>query len=309
LRKKEQVLLFLNRRGYATFVLCRECGFAFGCPRCTTSLTYHAQERRLLCHSCDFRRRPPSLCPRCGGFQLRYLGFGTQQVEEVVKRHFPQAKVARMDRDTTKGKEALKLILKALEEGRIDILVGTQMIGKGHDFPRITLVGVISADLSLHLPDFRAAERTFALLTQVTGRAGRGAVFGEALIQTYNPDHYCLQAAFSQDYEALYRKELPLRAERALPPTASLIRLLVTSPGEEEAKAAAEQLASLLQGPFHLDGPAPCLLYKARRRFRWQLLVKGEEGAIREAVLEALKRFAASSSVKVEADVDPVELL
>lgn len=320
LKKKEQILLFLNRRGYATFVLCRECGFALGCPRCSTSLTYHAKERRLRCHSCDFTRRPPSLCPRCGGFRLGYLGFGTQQVEEAVKGRFPQAKVARMDRDTTKGREAHQRLLKALEEGRIDILVGTQMIGKGHDFPRITLVGVISADLSLHLPDFRAAERTFALLTQVVGRAGRGAVLGEALIQTYNPDHYCLQAVLSQDYETLYRAELLSRAERALPPFASLIRLLVSSPKEDEAKEAAKQLADLLpvcaasvaagrQGPFHLDGPAPCFLYKVKRRFRWQLLVKGEEGTIRGAVLMALKQFTTSGRVKVEVDVDPVELL
>ena len=320
LKKKEQVLLFLNRRGYATFVLCRECGFALGCPRCSTSFTYHAQSRRLRCHSCDFTRRPPNLCPRCEGFRLGYLGFGTQQVEEAVKGRFPQAKVARMDRDTTKGREAMERLLKALEEGEIDVLVGTQMIGKGHDFPRITLVGVILADLSLNLPDFRAAERTFALLTQVAGRAGRGAVFGEALIQTYNSDHYCLQAVLSQDYEALYRKELPLRAERSLPPTASLIRLLVSSPKEDEAKEAVERLAGLLpvcaapvaagrQGPFHLDGPAPALLYKAKGRFRWQLLVKGEERAIREAVLQALKRFATPSRVKVEVDVDPVELL
>lgn len=309
LKKKEQVLLFLNRRGYATFVLCRECGFALGCPRCSTSLTYHAQSRRLRCHFCDFTRRPPNLCPRCRGLRLDYLGFGTQQVEEAVKGRFPQAKVARMDRDTTKGKEAPKLILKALEEGRIDILVGTQMIGKGHDFPRITLVGVISADLSLHLPDFRAAERTFALLTQVAGRAGRGAVFGEALVQTYNPDHYCLQAVCRQDYKALYRTELPSRAERSLPPFASLIRLLVSSPKEDEAKEAAERLSSLLQGPFHLDGPAPALLYKAKGRFRWQLLVKGEEGTIREAVLMALKQFTTPWRVKVEVDVDPVELL
>lgn len=314
LRRREQVLLFLNRRGYATLILCRACGEALGCPHCSVSLTYHAQSRRLRCHYCRFERRPPSTCPRCGGLKLSALGFGTQQVEEAVKTHFPEARVARMDRDTTQGKDAHRRLLKALEQGEIDILVGTQMIGKGHDFPRITLVGVVSADLSLQIPDFRAAERTYALLTQVSGRAGRGGLPGEALIQTYNPDHYCLQAACRQDYEALYRAELPLRAERSLPPFSSLIRLLAISPSEVETKGTAEELSHLLspQEGLRVDGPAPALLSRIKGRFRWQILLKGEEETIRRAALEALQRFTSSPRSKkavVEVDVDPVEFL
>jgi len=314
LRRREQVLLFLNRRGYATLILCRSCGQTLRCPYCSVSLTYHAQSRRLRCHYCGFERRPPSTCPRCGGLKLSALGFGTQQVEEAVKTHLPEARVARMDRDTTQGKDAHRRLLKALEQVEIDILVGTQMIGKGHDFPRITLVGVISADLSLQIPDFRAAERTYALLTQVIGRAGRGELPGFALIQTYNPDHYCLQAVCHQDYEALYRMELPLRAERSLPPFTSLIRLLATSPLEVEAKETAEELSRLLreQEGLRIDGPAPALLSRLKGRFRWQILLKGETETIRRAALEALQRFTASHRSKrvvVEVDVDPVEFL
>ncbi|MBI3988767.1 MAG: primosomal protein N' [candidate division NC10 bacterium] len=314
MRRREQVLLFLNRRGYATLILCRACGETLGCPHCSVSLTYHAQSRRLRCHYCRFERRPPATCPRCGGVKLSALGFGTQQVEEAVKTHFPEARVARMDRDTTQGKDAHRRLLKALEQGEIDILVGTQMIGKGHDFPRITLVGVVSADLSLQIPDFRAAERTYALLTQVSGRAGRGGLPGEALIQTYNPDHYCLQAACRQDYEALYRTELPLRAERSFPPFSSLIRLLAISPLEVEAKRMAEELSRFLrqQEGLQVDGPAPALLSRIKGRFRWQILLKGEQETIRRAALEALQKLPPSSRSKkalVEVDVDPVEFL
>jgi len=313
LRRGEQVLLFLNRRGYATFILCRECGFALGCPHCSTSLIYHAQNKRLRCHSCGFQRRPPALCPRCSGFRLGYLGFGTQQVEEVVRKRFPHARVARMDRDTVKGGDAYQRLLKSVEQGKVDILVGTQMIGKGHDFPGITLAGAISADLSLQLPDFRAAERTFALLTQLAGRAGRGDAVGEALIQTYNPDHYCLLAACRQEYESLYRAELPLRAERHLPPFARLIRVVISSLTESEAREAAFALADLFRrqgGPFALEGPAPALLSKIRGRFRWQLLIKGEGTPLLQFVASALRVFASSASrAKVEVDVDPLDLL
>jgi len=316
LGRGEQALLFLNRRGFSTVLLCGECGNAVGCPHCSVSLTYHAARNRIRCHTCDFERRPPDRCPQCQGTELRYLGFGTQQVETAVRERFPQARVARMDRDVAGTWQAATQILEALERGAIDILVGTQMIGKGHDVPNVTLVGVVSADLALHLPDFRAGERAFALLTQVVGRAGRGGRPGLALVQTFNPDHYILRAVQMQDYDSLWKTESELRRCQGLPPFARAVQAVLSSPTASAAEQAAAELCRLLHAEGipadALSGPAPVPLYRVRGRYRWHLLVRGREVSrlhrqVRNAA-RALRSAAACRGVRLDLDVDPVTL-
>jgi primosomal protein N' (replication factor Y) len=316
LERGEQALLFLNRRGFSTVLLCEECGAAAGCPHCSVSLTYHSGRGRLCCHTCDFERRPPERCPQCQGSRLRYLGFGTQQLEAAVRERFPRARVARMDRDTARTWQAAARILEDLERGAIDVLVGTQMIGKGHDVPNVTLVGVVSADIALHLPDFRAGERAFALLTQVAGRAGRGDRPGLALIQTYNPDHYILRAVQAQDYAALWEAESQLRREQGLPPFTRAVLAVVSSPEEAAVERAAIELATLLHGQgirgSDVSGPAPAPLFKVRGRHRWHLLIRGRDGRTLHAkVQEAatrLRTLRPARGVRVDLDVDPVSL-
>jgi primosomal protein N' (replication factor Y) len=316
LARGEQSLLFLNRRGFSTLLLCGECGATLGCPRCSLSLTYHAASGRLRCHTCDFERRPPAECPECRGARLRYLGFGTQQLEAAVQERFPKARVARMDRDTTRSWRATERILQELTDGKIDILVGTQMIGKGHDVPNITLVGVVSADMALHLPDFRAGERAFALFTQVVGRAGRGDRPGLAMIQTFNPDHYILKAVRAQDYATLWEAESPLRRELGFPPFARAVLAVLSSPQEKPTEAAAMEFARLLREAGMradaLSGPAPAALYRVRSRYRWHLLICGQDlRKLHTRVQEAARRLKTSPAargVRLDLDVDPSSL-
>ena len=316
LGRGEQSLLFLNRRGFSTLLLCEECGATQECPRCSISLTFHAARGRLRCHMCDFERRPPTQCPACQGTRLRYLGFGTQQLEAAVRARFPKARVDRMDRDTTGNWRAAERILRRLTEGTIDILVGTQMIGKGHDVPNVTLVGVVSADMALCLPDFRAGERAFALFTQVVGRAGRGDRPGLALIQTFNPDHYILRAVRGQDYATLWEAESPLRKDQGLPPYARIVMAMLSSPQEKASEAAATELARLLREvgvrADAVSGPAPAPLYRVRSRYRWHLLVRGQDArTLHSHVREAARRLRASPAahgVRLDLDVDPASV-
>ena len=313
LAKGEQVLLFLNRRGYARLLLCRECGFAMRCPRCSVSLIYHAVDARMRCHYCDHRERPPARCPKCGGIAFGLLGYGTQQVEAAARALVPMAALTRMDRDTTRRKRAHQQILRTVEEGQTQILIGTQMVGKGHDFPGITLVGVLSADASMQIPDFRAGERTYSLLTQVAGRAGRGDRPGQVLVQTYNPDHYCIVAAQENDYEGLYRYERALRKERGLPPFGFLVLLVVASLKEDQSQGLAERLAELLLEraipPLALEGPAPAPLHRLKGSYRWQLLAKGPDpGTLHQWVKDTIALLPPSERTKIEVDVDPVDL-
>jgi primosomal protein N' (replication factor Y) len=313
LAKGEQVLLFLNRRGYARLLLCRECGFALRCPRCSVSLIYHAVDSKMRCHYCDHRERPPARCPKCGGIAFGLLGYGTQQVEAAARALVPMAALTRMDRDTTRRKRAHQQILRTVEEGQTQVLIGTQMVGKGHDFPGITLVGVLSADASMQIPDFRAGERTYSLLTQVAGRAGRGDRPGQVLVQTYNPDHYCIVAAQKNDYEGLYRYERALREDRGLPPFGFLVLLVVASLKEDQSQELAERLAGLLLGrailPLALEGPAPAPLHRLKGSYRWQLLAKGPDSeALRFWIRDTLAELPASERAKVQVDVDPVDL-
>jgi primosomal protein N' (replication factor Y) len=322
LRRNEQVILLHNRRGYSSFVQCRECGEVSPCVNCSVALTYHKTTRRLLCHHCRHEEPVPARCGRCGSVDLSYRGLGTEQVERVAAETFPDARIARMDVDTTSGKWAHQQILERVERGEVDILLGTQMIAKGLDFPRVTLVGVVNADVGLHLPDFRASERTFQLLAQVAGRAGRGTLGGEVLVQTALPDHYAIRAAVTHDYEAFAARELEERKPVPYPPWVRLTNAVLSSPDRRLAASAAESAAAwvrrrLSSGPGGLGGntevvgPAPSPIERLHGRWRWHFFVRS---ASAKAVGEATRALAEeltlpAGDVRLALDRDPVALL
>ena len=320
LARREQTLLFLNRRGYATFVQCHECGCICQCPRCSVALTFHIDDRTLKCHYCQFATAPPETCPACRGTRVEYFGTGTQKVEREVRHIFPQARVARMDRDATGGRHALQDILTRLARGEIDILIGTQMITKGHDFPRITLVGVVSADVTLGLPDFRAAERTFQLLTQVAGRAGRGEVPGEVIVQTFAPQHYAIQRAQTHDFHGFYADEIAYRKRLDYPPAVRLAAIRFDARDPQTVEQFCQAFVALLR-PYVRDaegvtllGPAPAALAKLNNRYRWHLLLKAPTARRLHEVIDggltALRQAATPRhGVRLIVDVDPVNLL
>ncbi len=305
----EQVILFLNRRGAATFVLCRDCGHVLTCPRCTVPLTHHSDREDLTCHHCNYRRESPRTCPQCDGRRIKYFGIGTQRVEEVTRRMFPQARTIRWDRETTRGKLAHELILDSFIRREANVMIGTQMIAKGLDLPLVTLVGVISADTALHLPDFRCGERTFQLLTQVAGRAGRSILGGRVIIQTYSPEHYAIRAASRHDYAEFYRQEIAFRRETGYPPFTRLIRLVYVHHNLARCQLEAERMARSLSerikrlGLSNLDliGPAPAFLERLRGQYRWQIIVRGQDPH------QLLEDLPIPLSWRV--DVDPVSLL
>ena len=311
LGRHEQVILFLNRRGTSTFVMCRDCGLVLRCRRCDASLIYHSAQEDLVCHLCNRRQTAPSLCPGCGSTRIRFFGIGTQRVEEEARREFAGARVLRWDRDVAQTRRAHEDALRRFQAHEADVLVGTQMIAKGLDLPLVTLVGVISADTALHLPDFRSAERTFQLLTQVAGRAGRGSRPGRAIVQTYTPEHYCIQAASRHDYEAFVREELRFRQQQGYPPFAQLVRLLCTQTSRTRAIRETGSLAHRLRervsrlGLVGVDvlGPAPAYRQRVRGRHRWQLVLRGQPATLGEllADLEVPTGWVV--------DVDPVSLL
>jgi len=282
LDRGEQVILFLNRRGSATFVLCRDCGHVIRCPRCDVPLTYHSPRGRLICHHCNYREPQPQRCPECGGKRIRYFGLGTERVEKTVRRRWPDARLLRWDRDTARTHEAHTNILQRFAGGAADVLVGTQMITKGLDLPLVTVVGVISADTALNLPDFRSSERTFQLLTQVAGRAGRGLLGGRVVIQTYHPDHYAITAASEHDYEGFAKQELAFRREQGYPPYIRLVKLIYEDPNYSRARARARGLSATLRDALACDGlpvtnllgPAPPFFARLRDRYRWQILLR-----------------------------------
>lgn len=312
-----QTLLFLNRRGFATYLVCHDCGHVLRCPNCEVTLTYHRGKGRHVCHYCDYMIPAPSVCPACQGSEITLLGRGTERVEEEVQELFPEARVSRMDRDTTKGKGGHARVLKALEEGSVDILIGTQMIAKGHDFPGVTLVGVISADASLNLPDFRSSERTFQLVTQVMGRAGRGDKPGRVLVQTLAPEHYALTSAVSHDFEGFYQKEIEFREEVGYPPFTHLASLTISALAGPQAESSAEEAARLLRRiksecrlRVEILGPVTAPLGKVRGRFRWQILLKGKERPeLHKLLFHFRTGYSHPSTVRMVVDVDPVEML
>jgi primosomal protein N' (replication factor Y) len=283
LHRGEQAILFLNRRGAATFVICRDCGYVVRCHNCDLPYTYHSATEELICHRCDSRTVPPDLCRRCGGWRIRYFGLGTQRVEEEAHRLFPGARLLRWDRDVIGGRHGHEHVLDRFARHQADILVGTQMVAKGLDIPNVTAVGVISADTALNLPDFRAAERTFQLLTQVAGRAGRHALPGRVVVQTYAADHFAIQAASLHDYQAFYDQEILFRAESGYPPYARLLRLVYSHEDPERCRQEAERLARQLRGALSLlrngevIGPAPCFIGKVAGRYLWQVLVRADD--------------------------------
>jgi len=308
LRADEQAILFLNRRGTATFVLCRDCGYVLRCPRCDVPLTYHAAGEVLLCHHCGRREPVPQVCPQCHSTRIRYFGVGTEQVETTVKEMFPQARTLRWDRDTTTDHEAHETFLQSFITHQADVLIGTQMIAKGLDLPLVTLVGVVAADTALHLPDFRSSERTFQLLTQVAGRAGRSPLGGQVIVQTYSPEHYAIQAAARHDYPAFYETEIAFRREHGYPPFSRLARLVcVHSSAErcqeegEALRAEIEAAAAQLGVPVEISGPLPCFFARWRGQHRWQIVVR----AANPGPLLCVPGLPPNWRV----DVDPVNLL
>lgn len=312
LQKKEQAILLLNRRGYATFVLCRGCGFVSRCKMCNVSLKFHLAEKALRCHYCEHSEPYPVQCPVCASSYIRHFGTGTQKVMEELCKNFSAIRAARLDADSTGQKGAHQKIFSAFKNGGIDVLIGTQMVAKGLDFPNVTLVGVITADTSINLPDFRAGERTFQLLTQVAGRAGRGSAGGRVVVQTYTPEHYAIQAAKTHDFEGFFGLESKAREELGYPPYTVFIRLLLTGTDEVRVEEAAAILALLLEG-IEILGPSPCPLEKIRGQFRWQVVVRGQTlepllPIVREAAANFRKNLL-FSSVRLTLDVEPQSLL
>jgi primosomal protein N' (replication factor Y) len=311
----EQALVLRNRRGWAVAVFCPACGERVSCPRCSIALTWHRAQARLRCHYCDFETRRPAECPRCDAETLRLLGEGAERIEDEIRAAVPEARVVRMDRDTVSRKGAHEALLRRFDRGEIDVLVGTQMIAKGHDFPNVTLVGVVSADQSLGLPDFRAAERTFQLLTQVSGRAGRGERPGEVVVQAFDPSHPVLREAADQDFEAFYDREIRYRRALRYPPLTALVELLIADRDELRAREWAEALAGALrqesEGRLLLSGPGPAPIERLRGLHRQQILVRtaGRRRLV-QAVDRALGRLGKTVPRRaVHVDVDPLTLL
>lgn len=316
-KRGEQTIILLNRRGYSSFVLCRTCGEMIKCINCDITLTFHKAARRLSCHYCGYHRDVPKNCPQCSSEYLYFIGEGTERVEELIAAKFPNLRIARVDRDSVRRKGELDRILLAFGRGEFDLLVGTQMLAKGHDFHSVTLVGVISVDIGLGLPDFRAAERTFQLLTQVAGRAGRGNLPGRVLIQTYYPEHYALQAAVNQDYEQFYRKEIKFREQMGYPPFAHLISIIISHKNAEKADRTAKILRNALDraNPEKLCrilGPAPAALSLLKGLYRRQILLKSNNRKHLRSVMDQALEIAETLGCEkrfLEIEIDPVDLL
>ncbi len=317
LERREQVMLFLNRRGYASSLQCPVCGFVAQCPNCSVALTYHRGDQRLLCHICGYSDRVPKLCPeaKCRNPAIRFAGLGTERVEEALLKLFPEARIRRMDSDTLKRKEDYRRILGDFRTGRIDILLGTQMIAKGLHFPNVTLVGIIHADLSLHQPDFRAGERTFQLLTQVAGRAGRGDVEGEVVVQAFSPFHPAIQYARRHDFLGFYEQEVEFRQQLHYPPLSRVALLILKGRNEDKVRFSAEhvrrELDQRLQGMNNLviAGPAPAPLLRAETFYRHQLMLRVRQmPPLSRQLARLADELTLPEDVTFTVDVDPTDL-
>ena len=321
LQLREQTLILLNRRGYSSALLCRSCGYVEVCDQCSISLTYHQQAHRLICHYCGDRREVPVRCAQCGKEYIFFLGVGTEKVHEMLQQMFPDARLDRLDRDAVQRKGSMHRILDDFGRGATDILIGTQMIAKGHDFPNVTLVGVLAAEQGLRLADFRAAERTFQLLTQVAGRAGRGTRSGEVIIQTYYPDHYTLKHARSQDYQKFFQAELRFRRRFRYPPFTALANLLIKGRTEHQIRSLAARAADRLRqaatahsspSRMRVLGPAPAALEKLRGEYRFQILIKATDRGELHRVIDTSLQELETEGIrrnKISVDIDPVNLL
>jgi len=316
LSKGEQIILFLNRRGFSTFVSCRSCGYVFKCEECDISMTYH-RSGLLVCHYCGKTKRAPQKCPKCDSKYVKFFGAGTQRVEEEVKKYFKDARVLRMDVDTTRSKDSYENIYNTFKERKADILIGTQMISKGLDFKNVTLVGILAADMSINIPDYRAAERTFQIITQVAGRAGRGQKQGKVVIQTYTPEHYSLEYAVNYDYEGFYEKEFTVRALMKYPPFGKILLINGISKKEDLLKNFMHKISNvikpLVEKEVDVDvlGPIPCLVSKVKENYRWQIVVKGEFNSefakkIKELLYDENKNVY--NDIRISMDINPNNL-
>jgi primosomal protein N' (replication factor Y) len=310
----EKAVLLLNRRGYAAFLLCRECGYVPSCDNCSISLTYHEVGERLTCHHCDAVRPVPATCPKCGSPYLRQFGAGTQRVESELATAVPGLPVVRMDADTTTGRGGHERALATFEALDSGVLLGTQMIAKGLDYPEVTLVGVVNADTTLHMPDFRAGERTWQLLEQVAGRAGRGPKGGQVIVQTYWPDHPAIRAVAVHDGAGFYAMEAQERRDLGYPPYGALANVIIRAPDNRTAAKAAGALsdafAARVPDGWHLVGPAPAPIARLKGIYRWHLLVKAPAGArIAPVAVEALKAATIPAESQCAVDIDPTDLL
>ena len=313
-------ILFLNRRGFATFIMCRDCGYTAKCKNCDITLTYHLKENKLKCHYCGYETKALTVCPECGGKNIRYFGTGTQKLEEQIKTMFPDATTIRMDIDTVTKKNSHEDILNSFKKDGIDILIGTQMVVKGHDFPNVTLVGVIAADSSLNIDDYRAHERTFQTLTQVAGRAGRGKDKGRVIIQTYNPDAFCIQYSQKQDYKLFYDTEIHLRKQLRYPPFCDIILIGVSSKSYKELEETSNKIYESLKAKIHTEKlqillykPVPAPIDRIKNKFRWRIIVKcivGEPiiNAIDDTVKNAGNKNT-KNDTRIVVDVNPSNML
>ncbi len=316
LEKNEQSVLLLNRRGYSSFVMCRDCGYVLPCPNCDISLTLHMDSKTMKCHYCGHEERIPYRCPNCGQDKIRYYGTGTQKVEEELQTLLPDSRILRMDVDTTRRKGAHEKILRTFGEGQADILLGTQMIAKGLDFPNVTLVGVLNADTALNLPDFRSSERTFQLLTQVSGRAGRAEKPGEVIIQSFNPEHYAIQLAKAQDYEDFYTKEMYIRHRGDYPPYYFTVQITASHPEENEAAKQMFQIATKLKQGLSpqaiLLGPTPNAIMRVNNRYFYQVIIKYKQEPMLQPLLKEIltdTQRATARGLKLSIDAEPMNFI
>ena len=319
LENNEQAIIFLNRRGFSTFVQCRECGHVMECENCDVSLTYHTNPPSLQCHYCNYKLKVPDICPDCESRYIKYFGVGTQKVEQGLNELYPEANVVRVDRDTMTKKGAYRKLFNKFKSGAIDILVGTQMLAKGHDFRNVTLVGVVAADITLNLPDFRASENTFQLLTQVAGRTGRGSEQGKVIIQSYTPEHYSIDLAKEHNYKEFYQQEIKTREEMFYPPFANLITILIKGEIEDKVIKTANYLGEIIRERLSKEdtsimilGPAKAPLAKIKGNYRWQLILKGEvDSELKYLCREVISDWWENreAGVQVSVDIDPVRML
>lgn len=320
LSRKEQTLLFLNRRGFSHFILCRDCGETIVCPNCDITLTYHQKKQLLVCHYCDHHEKPVAICKTCHGADLFPIGTGTEKIEIELKEKFPEAKILRMDRDTTSKKESYEKILKKFKDREIDILIGTQMVAKGHDYPYLTLVGILFADAALHHPDFRSNEKTFQLITQVAGRAGRADLSGEVLLQTYAPEHSAIVWASQYESEKFYQDEIQNRQELSYPPFTRLILFRIQGTQKEKVKKGIERLREILESlkenqklKIDILGPSSCLVEKVRNYYRWQILIKTPTNQIFQKIIKHQIIRSRSewleNGLRLVVEVDPIQVI
>jgi primosomal protein N' (replication factor Y) len=314
LDSKKQTLLFLNRRGFNTFLVCTDCGYIFKCLNCSVSMTHHMSDGTMRCHYCDYVLKAPPLCPECGGSKIRSYGVGTEKLQEEIEALFPQARVERMDSDSMSKRGAYERIMRELERGTIDILVGTQMIAKGHDFPNVTLVGIVSADTSLNIPDFRASERTFQIITQVSGRGGRGDFPGRVIIQTLNPEQYAITYAKDHNYLGFYNEEMETRRELSYPPFSRMVKFRISSTKEERVKKSATLLGEIARRTVEkynitVMGPAEAPIAKIKGRYRWQMLLRGKDVKKLHALSGKILQQLGKSEADIRLDVDPLSFM